>query len=114
MLIGLAAKNGILMTAISSLMGFLALVLANGAGARSQASLGTVVFGGLMVATVLSLLVVVLGSMGTLAGMAVEAVRQLQTSNPDPHYHPFQQHQRRLAEECRRPRIRRPSRSLQR
>jgi HAE1 family hydrophobic/amphiphilic exporter-1 len=89
MLIGLAAKNGILivdlanqrmdegctpleaareaaisrfrpilMTAISSLFGFLPLVLANGAGARSQASLGTVVFGGLTVATVLSLLVV--------------------------------------------------------
>jgi HAE1 family hydrophobic/amphiphilic exporter-1 len=89
MLIGLAAKNGILivdlanqrmaegaslveaargaahsrlrpilMTAISSLTGFLPLVLASGAGARSQASLGTVVFGGLLVATVLSLLVV--------------------------------------------------------
>jgi HAE1 family hydrophobic/amphiphilic exporter-1 len=89
MLIGLAAKNGILivdlanqrmaegatamaaardaaesrlrpilMTAISSLFGFLPLVLANGAGARSQASLGTVVFGGLTVATVLSLFVV--------------------------------------------------------
>ncbi|MBC1261849.1 RND transporter [Synechococcus sp. BSF8S] len=89
MLIGLAAKNGILivdlanqrmadgatayeaakeaaesrlrpilMTAISSLFGFLPLVLASGAGARSQASLGTVVFGGLMVATVLSLFVV--------------------------------------------------------
>jgi HAE1 family hydrophobic/amphiphilic exporter-1 len=89
MLIGLAAKNGILivdlanqrleegatvleaaraaaharlrpilMTAISSLTGFLPLVLASGAGARSQASLGTVVFGGLIVATVLSLVVV--------------------------------------------------------
>ncbi|MEO1003074.1 MAG: efflux RND transporter permease subunit [Cyanobacteria bacterium J06638_7] len=89
MLIGLAAKNGILivdlanqrmaqgytavaaareaaqsrlrpilMTAISSLFGFLPLVLASGAGARSQSSLGTVVFGGLLVATVLSLLVV--------------------------------------------------------
>jgi hydrophobic/amphiphilic exporter-1 (mainly G- bacteria), HAE1 family len=89
MLIGLAAKNGILivdlanqrmdegcsaleaareasisrfrpilMTAISSLFGFLPLVFASGAGARSQASLGTVVFGGLLVATVLSLLVV--------------------------------------------------------
>jgi HAE1 family hydrophobic/amphiphilic exporter-1 len=33
-------------------------VVASGAGARSQASLGTVVFGGLLVATVLSLLVV--------------------------------------------------------
>ena len=89
MLIGLAAKNGILivdlanqrieegaslleaarsaaharlrpilMTAISSLTGFLPLVLATGAGARSQASLGTVVFGGLIVATLLSLVVV--------------------------------------------------------
>ncbi len=89
MLIGLAAKNGILivdmanqrmeegataleaaadsarsrfrpilMTAISSLFGFLPLVLASGAGARGQASLGTVVFGGLTVATVLSLFVV--------------------------------------------------------
>jgi HAE1 family hydrophobic/amphiphilic exporter-1 len=89
MLIGLAAKNGILivdlanqrmdqgmeplaaaqqaaqsrlrpivMTAISSLFGFLPLVLASGAGARSQASLGTVVFGGLLVATLLSLFVV--------------------------------------------------------
>jgi HAE1 family hydrophobic/amphiphilic exporter-1 len=48
----------ILMTAISSLFGFLPLVLASGAGARSQASLGTVVFGGLAVATVLSLFVV--------------------------------------------------------
>ncbi|MEB3331581.1 MAG: efflux RND transporter permease subunit, partial [Synechococcaceae cyanobacterium] len=89
MLIGLAAKNGILivdlanqqmaeglnaleaareaarsrlrpiiMTAISSLFGFLPLVLASGAGARSQTSLGTVVFGGLLMATVLSLFVV--------------------------------------------------------
>jgi HAE1 family hydrophobic/amphiphilic exporter-1 len=46
------------MTAISSLLGFLPLVLASGAGARGQASLGTVVFGGLAVATVLSLFVV--------------------------------------------------------
>ncbi|MEB3323156.1 MAG: efflux RND transporter permease subunit, partial [Synechococcaceae cyanobacterium] len=89
MLIGLAAKNGILivdlanqrmaegigaadaareaafsrlrpilMTAISSLFGFLPLVFASGAGARSQSSLGTVVFGGLLVATLLSLFVV--------------------------------------------------------
>jgi multidrug efflux pump subunit AcrB len=88
-LIGLAAKNGILivevaeqkleqglsitdaavqsaesrlrpilMTAIAALAGFLPLVLANGAGAQSQQSLGTVIFGGLVVATVLSLGVV--------------------------------------------------------
>jgi len=88
-LIGLAAKNGILivevaeqkleqgmsitdaavqsaesrlrpilMTAIAALAGFLPLVVANGAGAHSQQSLGTVIFGGLVVATVLSLGVV--------------------------------------------------------
>ena len=44
-------------------------------------------------------LVVVLAAMGGLGGMAVEAVRQLQCSNPDPEYHPFQQQHRRLAEE---------------
>ncbi|WP_413441292.1 efflux RND transporter permease subunit [Synechococcus sp. MIT S1220] len=48
----------ILMTSISSLTGFLPLMLAKGAGAQSQASLGLVVFGGLLVATFLSTLVV--------------------------------------------------------
>ena len=88
-LIGLAAKNGILivevaeqhlesgmsygeaaiaaaesrmrpilMTAIASLAGFFPLVVATTAGANSQQSLGTVIFGGLLVATVLSLGVV--------------------------------------------------------
>ena len=46
------------MTAIAALAGFLPLVVANGAGAQSQQSLGTVIFGGLVVATVLSLGVV--------------------------------------------------------
>jgi HAE1 family hydrophobic/amphiphilic exporter-1 len=88
-LIGLAAKNGILivevaeqhiqegmavaeaairaaesrlrpilMTAIASLAGFLPLVVASTAGANSQQSLGTVIFGGVLVATILSLGVV--------------------------------------------------------
>ncbi len=48
----------ILMTAISSLVGFFPLVIASGAGAASRRSIGTVVFGGLFVATFLSLLVV--------------------------------------------------------
>lgn len=48
----------ILMTTISSLTGFLPLMLASGAGAQSQSSLGLVVFGGLLVATFLSTLVV--------------------------------------------------------
>ena len=48
----------ILMTAIAALAGFLPLVVANTAGANSQQSLGTVIFGGLLVATILSLGVV--------------------------------------------------------
>ena len=88
-LIGLAAKNGILivevaeqhmeagmtaaqaavasaesrlrpilMTSIAALAGFLPLVVASTAGANSQQAIGTVIFGGLLVATVLSLGVV--------------------------------------------------------
>jgi HAE1 family hydrophobic/amphiphilic exporter-1 len=89
MLIGLAAKNAILivefanlareqgmsiaraavtaaeerfrpivMTAFAALAGFWPLVVATGAGAASRVSLGTALFGGLLVATVLSLLIV--------------------------------------------------------
>jgi hydrophobic/amphiphilic exporter-1 (mainly G- bacteria), HAE1 family len=48
----------ILMTAIASLVGFFPLVTASGAGANARHSLGTAVFGGLLVSTILSLLVV--------------------------------------------------------
>ena len=48
----------ILMTAISSLVGFYPLVVASGAGASSRWSLGTAVFGGMLFATVLSLFIV--------------------------------------------------------
>ena len=48
----------ILMTAISSLVGFYPLVIASGAGASSRWSLGTAVFGGMLFATVLSLFMV--------------------------------------------------------
>ena len=48
----------ILMTAISSLVGFLPLVTATGAGSASRWSLGTAVFGGMLFATVLSLFLV--------------------------------------------------------
>ena len=48
----------ILMTAVSSLFGFLPLVIADGAGAISRWSLGTAVFGGLLISTILSLLFV--------------------------------------------------------
>ena len=48
----------ILLTAVSSLAGFLPLLLASGASASSRISIGTVVFSGLLVATMLSLFVV--------------------------------------------------------
>ena len=48
----------ILLTAISSLAGFLPLLLASGFGSGSRLSIGTVVFSGLLVATGLSLFVV--------------------------------------------------------
>ncbi|MBD2107843.1 efflux RND transporter permease subunit [Nodosilinea sp. FACHB-13] len=48
----------IIMTAISSLVGTFPLLIATGAGSASRWSVGYTVFGGLLVATVLSLLVV--------------------------------------------------------
>ena len=48
----------ILMTAISSLVGFYPLVVATGAGASSRWSLGTTVFGGMLFATALTLFLV--------------------------------------------------------
>ena len=48
----------ILMTTIAALVGFLPLVLSSGAGSASRRSLGTAVFGGLLVSTILSLLLV--------------------------------------------------------
>lgn len=50
----------ILMTAISTLVGIFPLVIATGAGAGSRQSLGTAVFGGMLVATFLSLFVVLI------------------------------------------------------
>ena len=48
----------ILMTSVASLAGFLPLVIAQNAGAYTQQAIGTVVFGGLLMGTSLSLLVV--------------------------------------------------------
>ena len=48
----------IIMTAVSTLIGIFPLTIATGAGAASRQSLGTAVFGGMIVSTFLSLLVV--------------------------------------------------------
>jgi HAE1 family hydrophobic/amphiphilic exporter-1 len=50
--------RAVLMTAFSFILGVLPLLVATGAGAESRKVLGTVVFGGMMVATVLSLAIV--------------------------------------------------------
>ena len=50
--------RAILMTAVSTLVGFMPLLIASGAGSISRWSLGTGVFGGMLVATVLSLIFV--------------------------------------------------------
>lgn len=48
----------IIMTAISTLLGIFPLVVATGAGSTSRQSLGTAVFGGMVVSTILSLFIV--------------------------------------------------------
>lgn len=48
----------ILMTAVSSLVGFFPLVIASGAGSASRRSIGTALVGGLLVSTILSFLIV--------------------------------------------------------
>jgi Cu/Ag efflux pump CusA len=48
----------ILMTALSFILGIVPLVVATGAGAASRQSLGTAVFGGMVAATFLSLVMV--------------------------------------------------------
>ena len=50
--------RAIVMTAISTLVGFTPLLIASGAGSLSRWSLGTGVFGGMLIATVLSLIFV--------------------------------------------------------
>jgi HAE1 family hydrophobic/amphiphilic exporter-1 len=46
----------ILMTAISSIAGFMPLVVASGAGAASRQAIGTAVVGGMIAATIMSLI----------------------------------------------------------
>jgi HAE1 family hydrophobic/amphiphilic exporter-1 len=48
----------ILMTSLSALLGIFPLMAASGAGAGSRQSLGTAVFGGMLIATFLSLFIV--------------------------------------------------------
>ena len=47
--------RAVLMTALSFILGVIPLLVASGAGAESQRVIGTAVFGGMLVATVVSL-----------------------------------------------------------
>ena len=75
----------ILMTAFSFILGVIPLLVASGAGAASRQSLGTAVFGGMLVATVAGvffipvLYVVVMQTVGRVTGKAkADAVTALE------------------------------------
>ncbi|MEL6471551.1 MAG: efflux RND transporter permease subunit, partial [Cyanobacteria bacterium J06623_4] len=79
----------ILMTAISTLSSIFPLVIATGAGAGSRQSLGTAVFGGMLVATFLSLFVVpilyiVVKNLSTGKGTPPTGPTKHQPTEPEP------------------------------
>ncbi|MEL6602393.1 MAG: efflux RND transporter permease subunit [Cyanobacteria bacterium J06614_10] len=79
----------ILMTAISTLSSIFPLVIATGAGAGSRQSLGTAVFGGMLVATFLSLFVVpilyiVVKNLSTGKGTPPSGPTKHQPTEPEP------------------------------
>ncbi len=77
----------ILMTAISSIAGFTPLVVASGAGAASRQAIGTAVVGGMIAATIMSLIFtpvfyVVMGRLGELLGKSKEREAAPATLSP--------------------------------
>ncbi|AFZ27545.1 hydrophobe/amphiphile efflux-1 (HAE1) family transporter [Cylindrospermum stagnale PCC 7417] len=70
----------ILMTAFATLLGSFPLVFASGAGAASRQSLGTPVFGGLLIATFLSLFVV------PILYIVIGTIRDRLNPSKKPHY----------------------------
>lgn len=73
----------ILMTAISTLVGIFPLVVATGAGAGSRRSLGTAVFGGMLVATGLTLFMVPILYI-VIVGVSDRLSRRVPHPDPDP------------------------------
>jgi HAE1 family hydrophobic/amphiphilic exporter-1 len=75
----------ILMTAISSIAGFMPLVVAAGAGAASRQAIGTAVVGGMIAATVMSLLFtpVFYVVMQKLAGLRKKKQKNAQKVEPE-------------------------------
>jgi HAE1 family hydrophobic/amphiphilic exporter-1 len=77
----------ILMTAISSIAGFMPLVVATGAGAASRQAIGTAVVGGMIAATVMSLVFtpvfyVVMQRLGEWAGKSKASVEEPVSEKP--------------------------------
>jgi hydrophobe/amphiphile efflux-1 (HAE1) family protein len=73
----------VVMTAFSFILGVVPLVVATGAGAAARRSLGTAVFGGMLAATVLTL-VLVPGLYVVVQGAAEALVRRLRSAGPAP------------------------------
>jgi HAE1 family hydrophobic/amphiphilic exporter-1 len=73
----------VVMTAFSFILGVVPLVVATGAGAAARRSLGTAVFGGMLVATVLTL-VLVPALYVVVQGAAEGLLRRLRRTGPEP------------------------------
>jgi hydrophobe/amphiphile efflux-1 (HAE1) family protein len=73
----------VVMTAFSFILGVVPLVVATGAGAAARRSLGTAVFGGMLAATLLTL-VLVPGLYVVVQGAAESLVRRLRGAGPEP------------------------------
>ncbi|NET75366.1 efflux RND transporter permease subunit [Okeania sp. SIO1F9] len=73
------------MTAISSLIGFMPLVIATGAGSSSRWSLGTAIFGGMLFGTLLSLLITpnLYIAVKNLEGWLLEGEKPKKSERPD-------------------------------
>ena len=72
--------RAVLMTAFSFILGVIPLLIATGAGAESRQAMGTTVFGGMLVATIVSLLAVPMLYM--VIQWASEKLRGVSNSSP--------------------------------
>lgn len=79
------------MTAVAFILGVVPLVVATGAGSAARQSLGTAVFGGMIVATVLSLLLV--PSLYVIVEGAVARLRRRRPASVEGAPHPSQESQ---------------------
>ncbi len=82
-----AAKQrfrAVMMTALSFLLGVVPLMIASGAGAASQKAIGVAVFGGMLAATVIGVILV------PVLYVLLQAIRERFKRRREPHEHPVQ------------------------